>query len=251
VSARVTWVGHATVFVEVDGVRLLTDPLLRRRVAHLRRAAKVDVDALLRPDAVLVSHAHHDHLDLPSLDRLDREVPVVVPRGLAPLIRKRGFREIVELAEDEETSFGPVTVRATHADHAGGHVARPTSAPALGFAVLGSKRIYFAGDTDVFDAMDGLVPDLDLALVPIWGWGKELGRGKHMDPVGAAKALALLRPRLAVPIHWGTYHPIYLGLRRPPGFLRLPAAAFRKAAAEHAPGVDVRVLDPGDVLELP
>jgi L-ascorbate metabolism protein UlaG (beta-lactamase superfamily) len=71
-ATRITWVGHATVLVAMDGVRLLTDPLLRARVAHLRRRAKVDPKAFRGIDAVLISHGHYDHLDLPSLERLGR-----------------------------------------------------------------------------------------------------------------------------------------------------------------------------------
>ena len=78
---RVTWLGHATALIELDGVRLVTDPLLRRRTAHLRRVAKPVHEPLAAIDAVLVSHVHWDHLDLRSLDRLGRDVHVVVPRG--------------------------------------------------------------------------------------------------------------------------------------------------------------------------
>ena len=69
---RITWLGHATVLIELDGVTLLTDPVLRRTVLHLRRAGQVPVAAVGSPDAVLISHLHWDHLDLPSLDRLGR-----------------------------------------------------------------------------------------------------------------------------------------------------------------------------------
>ena len=87
--AAIEYVGHATVLVDLDGVRLLTDPLLRNRVAHLRRAAKVDAGALRGVDAVLISHLHYDHLDLPSLQRLGREMPVVAPHGAGALIRRK------------------------------------------------------------------------------------------------------------------------------------------------------------------
>ena len=88
--ASIGYIGHATVLVDLGGVKLLTDPLLRNRVAHLRRAAKVDPAALRGVDAVLISHIHYDHLDLPSLQRLGRDMPVVVPRGAGGLIRRKG-----------------------------------------------------------------------------------------------------------------------------------------------------------------
>lgn len=142
-----------------------------------------------------------------------------------------------------------MTVRATYAEHAGSRRGPfGTKAPALGFLVSGSRRVYFAGDTDLFEGMAALSPGLDLALVPIWGWGPSAGAG-HLDPRRATEALRLLRPRLAVPIHWGTYYPLRLG-RSLPAFLTEPIEAFRRYAGELAPSVELRVLPLGDRLEL-
>jgi L-ascorbate metabolism protein UlaG (beta-lactamase superfamily) len=109
--------------------------------------------------------------------------------------------------------------------------------------------VYFAGDTDLLDDMDGLVEGLDVALLPVWGWGPSLGPG-HMDPEAAARAAAMLRPRVAVPIHWGTLFPA--GLKRwRPGPLTDPPHAFARHVAALAPDVAVRVLAPGEALDLP
>jgi L-ascorbate metabolism protein UlaG (beta-lactamase superfamily) len=249
-AATVRWIGHSTVLISLDGTRLLTDPLLRRFVTHLRRRVPLHPEALVPVDAVLLSHAHHDHLDFPSLRRVGRSTPVVAPAGLGPLLRRRGFRDVRELEPGAAHEIGSVRVEATVAAHDGARPPYPARAPALGYAVLGSRRLWFAGDTDLFPEMDGLVPDLDLALVPIWGWGPSLGRGKHMDPERAAESLTLLRPRVAVPIHWGTYHPLHLGLREAPRYLREPVERFVRAAADAAPNVEVRVLRPGETLSL-
>jgi L-ascorbate metabolism protein UlaG (beta-lactamase superfamily) len=249
-GASVRWIGHATVLITLDGTRLLTDPLLRRRVAHLRRRVPVVPDALAGVDAVLLSHAHHDHLDLPSLRRLGPSLPIVAPRGLGPLLRRQGFTRVHEVVEGDVHEVGGLQIQATFAAHDGARPPRPARAAALGYAVLGTRRIYFAGDTDLFPGMDGLVPDLDVALLPIWGWGPTLGRGEHLDPERAADALALLRPRIAVPIHWGTYAPMYLGVREAPAFLSTPRDAFLRAVAAKAPDVEVRLLAPGEVLAL-
>ncbi|MGH3023776.1 MAG: MBL fold metallo-hydrolase [Gaiellaceae bacterium] len=244
----VRWLGHSTVLVELDGVRLLTDPLLRKRVLHLRRAAPLEVGGLEALDAILVSHLHYDHLDLPSLRLLPRETTVVVPRGAAALLRRNGFSAVVELEAGEETRLGAVGIRAVPAEHEGGRVLG-TKAKALGYLIEGSRRIYYAGDTDLFAGMSELAPDLDLALLPIWGWGPSLGPG-HLDPRRAAEALALLRPATAVPIHWGTYYPLTsAGLSRP-GFLSAPVGEFVRAAAELAPSVQVCVLEVGGLLAL-
>jgi L-ascorbate metabolism protein UlaG (beta-lactamase superfamily) len=141
-------------------------------------------------------------------------------------------------------------VRATHAEHDGSRPFTRLQAPALGFSIEGSHRVYFAGDTELFPGMSGLVPDLDVALIPIWGWGASLGRGKHLDPGEAAHALRLLRPRVAIPIHWGTYRPVHIGLRTLPAFLTDPAARFVELAAAAAPEVQIQVLRPGEHVEL-
>lgn len=244
----VAYLGHATVLIELDGTKLLTDPLLRRRVTHLRRASSVEADALRDVDAVLISHAHYDHLDLRSLMRLDRSVQVVVPVGLGHLVRRKGFGSVTEVDEGDETTFGSLTVRATHAEHEGKRRPGRARGPALGYVVEGSRTIYFAGDTALFDGMDGLAANLDVALLPVWGWGPSLGSGLHLDPKSAAEALQLLRPRMAIPIHWGTYRPLHHGAGA--WFLRAPAEAFEREAAALAPEVDVRVLQPGERLRL-
>lgn len=243
----VEYVGHATVLVDLDGSRLLTDPLLRRRVAHLVRAVPMPGEAVARVDAVLISHGHHDHLDLGSLRMLDDEVHIVVPRGLGGEVRR--FAHVTEVVEGDEVSIGNVVIRATHAEHDGRRTLGP-EATALSYAVLGSRRIFFAGDTGLFPGMNGLVPDLDVALVPIWGWGRTLGRGKHLDPRGAGEAIRRLQPKVAVPIHWGTYCPAYLALRGRPAFLDEPGEAFLRAAAEQAPEIETRLLRPGERLAI-
>jgi L-ascorbate metabolism protein UlaG (beta-lactamase superfamily) len=120
---------------------------------------------------------------------------------------------------------------------------------ALGFVVEGGARVYFAGDTDLFDGMARIGADaLDVALLPVWGWGLRIGPG-HLDPERAARAAARLRPRIAVPIHWGTFLPV--GLRRRHGhLLRTPGRAFAEQMATWAPEVRAAVLAPGESLEL-
>jgi L-ascorbate metabolism protein UlaG (beta-lactamase superfamily) len=245
-ALRITWIGHSTVLIELDGVRLLTDPVFRRRFAHLRRVgAEGDAAALGTLDAVLLSHLHYDHLDLPSLLQLGRDQRLVVPAGAGRLLRKRGFERIDELARGEGLAIGGVEIEATHAEHSGQRFPFGADVPAVGYLVSGSTCVYFAGDTDLFDGMSTLAPPrLDVALLPVAGWGPRVPAG-HLDPRRAAQALELLRPRTAVPIHWGTY--LRVGLRqegtRPPD-------EFVRHAQELAPEVDVVVLPVGGSFEL-
>jgi len=237
---RITWLGHSTALIELDGVRLLTDPVLRRRVAHLRRtAAETDGSSLRSVDATLISHLHYDHLDTRSLISLGREMHTVVPLGGVGLLRRRGFRRLTGVGVGDETTVGPVSVRATYAEHDGRRRPFGEQSDAVGYLLAGSARVYFAGDTDLFSGMTDLADDLDVALLPVAGWGPHLPPG-HLDPERAAQALALLRPRVAIPIHWGTYRRI--GLGRDEAALREPAERFAALAGELTPHVDVRVL---------
>ena len=246
VADRLTWLGHATVLLEISGVRLLTDPVLRSRVVHLRRRAPEPADpgAL---DAVLISHAHRDHLDLPSLRRLDPGATVVAAPGAARSLRRLG-RAVVERASGDEVQIGGVAVRAVPAVHGGRRWPRLAPAGAIGFVVEGDRRVYFAGDTEVFPGMADIGEGLAAALVPVSGWGPSLGAG-HMDPAQAAEAIALLRPRVAVPIHWGTFLALGLG-RRHAHILRDPPREFAAHVATRAPATRVAILAPGSSLML-
>jgi L-ascorbate metabolism protein UlaG (beta-lactamase superfamily) len=248
-ESALTWLGHATVLCELAGVRVLTDPLLRRRVAHLVRAHEPEMHRLGDIDVVLISHVHYDHLDLPSLDRLPRTTKLVVPSGAGPLVRRRGFADVAELVAGDAIKVNDVVIQATHADHQANRGPFGVSAPSLGFlltgnsSISGNSSIYFAGDTDLFPEMSELAPSLEVALLPVAGWGPRLPQG-HLDPEGAAQALRLLRPRFAVPIHWGTFWPFY---RRGPYPQSLEAGTlFAERAAELAPEVAVTLLDVGE-----
>lgn len=242
---RVTWLGHSTVLLEISGMRLLTDPVLRSRIAHLVRVAEpVDQASLAPLDCVLVSHFHRDHFDLPSLRRLPRDAHLVVPEGAGSLAAQQDFRMVTELTPGGKVRIGSVTITAVPALHDGRRDPLGPSAGAVGYVVSGRSDVYFAGDTDLFEGMEEIGSRLDVALLPVWGWGPSLGQG-HLDPLGAARALALLRPRIAVPVHWGTLFPMGLSRLRPKT-LREPPLLFVENAARLAPDVDVRILAPGE-----
>ncbi len=243
-AARIVYVGHATVLVDLDGVRLLTDPVLRPRLMHLRRVGKVDTSVLRGVDAVLVSHAHFDHLDLPSLERLGRELPVIVPRGAGGLLRRRGFRAVTELDVGDELRIGELSIRGTPALHPAERMPFGTKADPMGHLIAGSRSVYFAGDTERFDGMADLGP-VDVALLPVAGWGPNLGPG-HMGPIDAAEAAQLLRAATAIPIHWGTLFQMHKTLRGEPVLAERPAEEFVEHLRGIAPEIEARVLRPGE-----
>ncbi|NES27795.1 MBL fold metallo-hydrolase [Micromonospora terminaliae] len=249
---ELTWHGHSTVWIEDAGTRLLTDPLLRNRLAHLRRRRGTAPRLPAAPDAVLVSHLHADHLDFASLRRLPSDTALVVPAGARPLVRQAlgaaAAGRCTELATGERITIGGLDVTAVPAAH---HAGRgPWSrhrAPALGYLVEGRARTWFAGDTGLFDEMAALAP-LDLALIPVGGWGPTLGPG-HLDPAGAAEAVRRAGAAWAVPIHYGTFWPVGLDRVRPDRF-HGPGDEFARQAATVSPATRVRVLRPGESLAV-
>jgi L-ascorbate metabolism protein UlaG (beta-lactamase superfamily) len=243
-SLTLTWLGHSSVVIELDGVVLVTDPVLRSRVLLLRRTA-VAPALPGHVDAVLISHVHYDHLDRPSLRLFRPGAAIIVPRGAGTWVPRGRFEPAVELGEGDRTTIGSVGVEATPAVHAVRR--RRRDIPALGFMLQGSQRVYFAGDTDLFEGMRALGARLDGALLPISGWGRHVPAG-HLTPERAARALEMLRPRWAVPIHWGTYAgPGGRHVLADPG---RAVREFSSWAAELVPDVEILVPEPGVGLSI-
>jgi L-ascorbate metabolism protein UlaG (beta-lactamase superfamily) len=252
------FLGHSTVRMELAGRVVLTDPVLTRRIGPLVRVVPpLEPDAWAGVDLVLVSHLHGDHLHLPSLRLLAKHVRVVVPRGAGRWLRRRGFPYVEELGVGEQLQDGDLRVTATHAAHSahrwGPRLTHGPDAPAVGHLLeTDDVRVYVAGDTDLFPGMADFAP-LDVALLPVWGWGPTLGPG-HLDPARAAEAVKLLQPRVAVPVHWGTL--AIAGLAQAPGRLghrmrRLlvePAREFAAAVGES--GTEVIITRPGAEVAL-
>jgi L-ascorbate metabolism protein UlaG (beta-lactamase superfamily) len=242
-----TYVGHATVLAELAGRRLLTDPLLGGGILHVRRRVPAPAIEDLRPlDAILISHAHRDHFDHASLRRLAGECPTIVPRGCASAARRGGAREVIELDEGDRLPLGDIVVEAVHAEHDGRRHPFGHPVTALGYLLEGPCRVYFAGDTDLFPEMSSLAGRVDVALLPIWGWGPRVPSG-HLDPARAAEAVARIRPPIAIPIHWGTLRAI--GSQRGLDPVA-PARAFAEAVTRVAPRTEVRILMPGQRTPL-
>jgi L-ascorbate metabolism protein UlaG (beta-lactamase superfamily) len=201
-------------------------------------------------DLILLSHVHLDHLHLPSLKRLRPNATVLTPAGSARLLRKIGFADVTEIRVGDRIDAGQVHVEVVPAAHKHGRGphSRVTADP-VGFVVSGSgRRVYFPGDTELFDEMAGL-RDIDVALLPIWGWGSTLGVG-HLDPTRAASATELIRPGIVVPIHWGTYAPED-ARRRLPTWFDTPPELFAAALDEADLSSRLRLLQPGESVTVP
>lgn len=250
-NARVTFLGHATILIEMDGVRVLTDPILRERVGPLTRTSGPPAKEFWSDiDAVLISHSHWDHLDYGSLKMVGLEVPLLARTGMAGEFTSRGFHDITELEPGDSRDVHGVRIEAVHAEHKGFGPPVGGTELCLGFILHGSQSIYFAGDTAFFAEMADFDIGLDLALLPVWGWGPTANPNEHLDPMGAARATAVIKPRVAVPIHWGTLHPVGFSWMRPSTRID-PPHQYAQLVRRMAPDTTVRVLPNGGSLKVP
>lgn len=241
-EVAVRWLGHASVALDIGETRILTDPLLRRHVGALRRQGPApDRDHWDGAAAVLLSHLHLDHADVPSLRRLSG-APVL---GSAAVSRWAAKAGLASRALDDQWS--PVTadsdievrlVRAVHHSRPMPHRRND----AHGFLLrTADTAIWFAGDTAPYPELaqlgDLAEREIDLALLPIHGWGPRLSPG-HLDPAGAVDVARLVGARRVLPIHHGTFHPIGMGVASL-DWMRSPLRTFEAEMAEQAPGIEV------------
>jgi L-ascorbate metabolism protein UlaG (beta-lactamase superfamily) len=261
-SPELHFLGHSTVRVEMAGRTVLTDPVLAPTIGLLRRVVPLPAPtAWAGVDLVLISHLHGDHLHIPSLRTLGRDVRIVVPRGAGDWLRGRGFARVDELSPGEMIRDGDLRVSGVRAEHSGHRWGpRSTHGPAtesLGFLLEGGgTSVYASGDTGLFDGMAVLRERaVHVALLPVWGWGPTLGPG-HLDPLGAAEAVARIRPRFAVPVHWGTL--TLAGMTRLPSPVRArmrrllidPPRSFATEVAARGLGTRVVITEPGHRVVL-
>jgi L-ascorbate metabolism protein UlaG (beta-lactamase superfamily) len=251
VADRLTFLGHSTVLIDLDGVRVITDPLLGHLAggAIRRHVPAVMPEALEDLAAVFISHGHLDHLDLASLRALPGQPTFFVPVGLGAVVARVARGGVHEMRVGDRLDVGALTLEAVPAAHGRRRSLFTAAEHALGALIVGSSGVYFAGDTGLFGAMRELAGRVDVALLPVGGWGPRLGHD-HLDPERAAEAVVRIRPAIAVPIHWATLYPF--GLRRlARRRFEGPGGAFRAAVATRAPDVEVRVLRPGQSMPLP
>lgn len=253
-SIALTWWGHASVTIELAGLRVALDPLFSSRLGHLRRHVPLPDGRASDADVILISHMHGDHLHLASLRRFAEDVPIIVPRGAGRLLRRLANPFMTVTPGDEfELAMG-ARVQVTGALHDGRrHPGSPHAGPALGFRVHAGDDLsfWYPGDTGLHPNLDAVEP-VNLAVVPVGGWGPSLGE-EHLDPLQAVEAVSRVGARRAVPVHYGTYWPLGMTLARRTHrhlFMR-PATRFAEQMAEELPGVEACVPLPGDRVVWP
>lgn len=229
---RVTFVNHATTLVQVDGLNVLTDPIWSDRCSPLAWAGPRRVrppglrfEDLPPIDAVLISHAHYDHLDLPTLERLARRFPrarFYVGLGLGPLLTARHLRNVRELDWWQELKLGVVTLAAVPARHFGNRGLCDRDCTLFtGWVLRGpAGPVFFAGDTGYgphFRAIGRRYGPMRLAILPIGAYKPEWFMGPiHMSPAQAVQAHADLGAGTSVAVHFGTFDLADDGQDEPP-----------------------------------
>jgi L-ascorbate metabolism protein UlaG (beta-lactamase superfamily) len=197
----------------------------------------------------LISHLHADHAHLPSLRLIPTSAVLIAPAGSRRLLQPIAARglKLSEVEPGESVEFGGLVIRVLAADHDGRrHPGSPHRGPALGYFVAGSRRCWYPGDTGPRIAFEE-VSHVDIALMPVGGWGPTLGQG-HLDAQQAAQAVRRTHPARAVPVHWGTWWPI--GLPQRPDLIDLPAMAFADHVVRLAPTTTVHLLQHGQSVML-
>jgi len=257
VAITLTWLGHSTVVLDMDGVRLVADPLLRRHNGVLRRRGdRPEGVAWSGADAVLLSHLHHDHAEVASL-RMLRGVPVLTAPENAAWVTRKGLDgrgvldgEWVTVGDENEDEVAVRLVEAVHHSRPMPH--RPNAAH--GHLVRGpSGVVWIAGDTDLYPDMALLGAwagaPVDVAVVPVGGWGPRLSPG-HMGPGEAAEACRRAGARWALPVHWKTLH-VPAGEMFPRGWMDSAGPRFTEHLARVAPSCEALEVEAGESWTTP
>jgi L-ascorbate metabolism protein UlaG (beta-lactamase superfamily) len=256
---RVTYIGHATLLIEVGGKKILTDPNFDPALGKLLprvSAPGIALDALPKLDAILVTHAHADHLSFDSLDALPDDIPLFAPPVIARWLGKQGYNHAIPVAPGEEVELDGVKIRAASAEHKGNRygVDRWRSAANMYLIDTNIVSCFFAGDTALMPDTTRLVEDnllakgrsLDIALLPIGyaPWWKPGFRKGHLTSSDALILFERLQAKYFIPYHWGTFNHV-------------TSTAFdaidrlRATLRDHPLHPAVKILEPGTTFVLP
>lgn len=247
---KVTFIGHATCLIEIGGKKILTDPIWANRIFFIKRLQKpgVTLEEILPVDLVLISHAHFDHFNVPTLKKINRDAVVVCAKNIARLLRAIGFQNVFDLDWWQVIEIIGLRITAVPAKHFGGRWQFwDRLLGYCGYVVSSVKEnIYFAGDT-AYDSFLETMRDvftLDLALLPIGAYegpGSVHFRHIHMDPPQALRAFQTLQPKYMIPIHFGTYK-----LSSEP--IHEPEEWIKELAQEHGIRDQLKILKSGETF---
>jgi L-ascorbate metabolism protein UlaG (beta-lactamase superfamily) len=254
---RITYIGHATLLMELGGVTILTDPNFDTKLGRILprvSAPGIALEKLPALDAILLTHAHADHLSFDSLDRLPKDIPLFAPPVIAKWLRRLGHTHAVELPAGENASLANVEIHAASATHRGNRYGYDRwRSSANMYLIDAGETAFFAGDTALVGDTHHLVERvlwkddrrLDLALLPIGyaPWWKPGFRKGHLTHDDALTLFERLQARVLMPYHWGTFRHVTATAHDAIDRLRESLRSHHLSAA-------VRIVEPGDSLEL-
>jgi len=256
---RVTYIGHATLLIEIGGKRVLTDPNFDPALGKILprvSAPGIALEALPKLDAILLTHAHADHLSFDSLDALPSDIPLLAPPAVAKWLRKQGYGHAVPIAPGDMVEVDEVRIRAGSATHKGNRYGVDRWRSAANMYLIDNNNVsaFFAGDTALTSETTHLVENhlarvgrsLDLALLPIGHapWWKPGFRKGHLTSSDAMALFERLKARYFIPYHWGTFNHV-------------TSTAFdaidrlRATLQSHPLHPAVKILEPGTTFVLP
>ena len=256
---RITYVGHATLLLEIAGARILTDPNFQRTLGYLLPRVSVPGIALEQLpvlDALLLTHAHFDHLSFKSLKALPSNIPLYAPRIIADWLTRKGYANAAPLDPGSEISLGngALRIHAARASHIGNRYGFDQGRSAANMYLLESdtESIFFAGDTALTRETHHLVEqvlwrlhrELDVAMLPIGfapAWKRRTFRRGHLTSEDALALFEILRARVMVPYHWGTFRHVTSGAHD-------AVDRLRQQLETHASRDRVHVVEPGETL---
>lgn len=241
-EASVTWVGHATFFIQYEGMNIVTDPVWAKRMAFTKRLGEpgISIQEIPPLDIILISHSHYDHLHIASIRKLYREeTTIIVPVGLKRKMLSKGFRRVIEMQWWESTTIGGVKISFvptqhwtrrtpfdTNTSHWGGFVLEPVlqeanqndsdtlqaagdeAKPAAEQTRILPPNIYFAGDSGYFKGFKliGERFNIHIALMPIGAYDPEwFMTSQHVNPEEALQAFLDVQAETMIPMHYGTF----------------------------------------------
>jgi len=254
---RITYIGHATLLLELGGLTILTDPNFDPKLGRILprvSAPGIALDKLPALDAILLTHAHADHLSFDSLDRLPHDIPLFAPPVVAKWLRRLGHAHAVDLPAGEKAQLGAVAIHAAGATHRGNRYGYDRWRSSANMYLLDAgETAFFAGDTALVGDTHHLVErvlwktgrELDLAMLPIGyaPWWKPGFRKGHLTHDDALTLFERLRARVFMPYHWGTFRHVTSTAHDAINRLR------ERLKSHHLSGA-VRIVEPGDSLEL-
>lgn len=256
---NISFIGHATLLLDVGGTRVLTDPNFESRLGLVLprvTAPGIALKALPKLDALLLTHAHADHLSFKSLDRLPRDIPLYAPPAIARWLASKGYRHAEPLAPGDSTRVGGLRIHAEAATHQGHRYGfdRWRGDANMYLMETDAESAFFAGDTALTETTHALVErvlwavgrELDVALLPIgWapGWKAESFRKGHLTGDDALALFTTLRARAMMPYHWGTFRHVTATAHDAIDRLRRSLEAYAGRDRVH-------VIEPGESLHV-